>query len=92
MEGLSVESAPLDPSSLNRRCFPFPTSAERLEGFPGLDQNRWLACRHLAAPYDHVDIKRIKFDPATDPASGLGGDEGRAGAEERVDEKIAAIG
>ena len=30
-------------SSLDRSCFPCPTSAQRLKGFPGLDQNRWIA-------------------------------------------------
>ena len=78
-------------SSLDRCCFPSPTSAQRLEGFSGLDQNRWIARRRLAASYDHVDIERVEFDPATDAASGLGGDEDRAGAKEWVDDKIAAI-
>jgi hypothetical protein len=63
-----------------------------MERFSGLDQNPWIACRRLVAPYDHVYVERVELHPATDAASGLGGDEGRAGAKEWVDDKIAAIG
>jgi hypothetical protein len=42
---------------------------------------------------DHIDVERVEFGPATD-ATGcfLGGDEGRAGAKERVNDDVAAIG
>ena len=36
--------------------------------------------------------KRIELDAAADPACLLGGDEGRAGTKERVDDDIAAMG
>jgi Recombinase len=62
------------------------------EALPGLHEDRGLAACPLVAADNHVDMKRIKFDPATGPASGLCGDEGRAGAEEWVDDQIVAIG
>jgi hypothetical protein len=45
----------------------------------------------LLAAHDHIDVERVELDPATDAAGLVGGDEGRAGAEERVDDDIAAM-
>ena len=65
---------------------------QRLEGLAGLGEDREAARGGLVAPNDHVDIERIDLDPAADTTRGLGGDEGRAGAEKRVDDDVAAVG
>ena len=74
------------------RRFTGPTRAQRLERLARLDQNRRVACRGLVSAHDDIDIERVELDAATDAAGRLGGDEGRAGAEERVDDSAAAVG
>jgi hypothetical protein len=41
---------------------------------------------------DNIDIERVELDPATDAASGLGGDQGRPGAEEGINHDVDPIG
>jgi hypothetical protein len=79
-------------SSLDRRCFPSPTSAQRREGFSRLDKNRLVARGGLIPARNHVHLERVELDPATDAASAVGGDEGRAGAEEGIDDGVSAVG
>ncbi len=62
------------------------------EALAGFDQDSGIARRGLVATDDHVDIKRIEFDAAADSAGLLGRDEGRARAEERVDDNVAPVG
>ena len=71
---------------------PFPYERPAPGSFSGLDQNRLVARGGLIAARNHVDVERVELDPATDAAGSLGGDEGRAGAEEWVDDDVAAIG
>jgi hypothetical protein len=71
---------------------PFPYERPALGRFLRCRPKPPIACRRLVAPYDHVNVERVELDPATDAASGLGGDEGRAGAEERVNDDVATIG
>ena len=54
-----------------------------LRTLPRTGENRWLAGSCLKATKDHADIKRIEFDPAANATSLLGGDENRAGAEQK---------
>jgi hypothetical protein len=46
----------------------------------------------LIAAHDHIDIERVELDPAKDAAGLVSSDEGRARAEEWVDDNVAAIG
>jgi len=63
------------------------------ESFAGLDKGGGLArCGLVAAAHDHVDVERIHLDAAADPTGRLGGDEGRARAEEGVEHDLAAVG
>jgi hypothetical protein len=80
------------PITVDRRCFPRPPRAQRLERLAGLDENRRVARRGLVASHNHIDVERIQLDAATNAPGLLGGDESRAGAEERVDDDAAAIG
>ena len=58
----------------------------------GLDMRRSLARGKFIPTDDDVDIERIELDAAANAASLLGGDEGRARAEERVDDDVAPVG
>jgi hypothetical protein len=58
----------------------------------GLDKNRWIACYGLVAPHDHIDIKRVELDSATNTAGGLGSNEARAGTQEWIDYDVAPMG
>jgi hypothetical protein len=55
------------------------------EALPGLHEDRGLAARPLVAADNHVNVKRIELDSAADAAGLVRCDEGRTGAEERVD-------
>jgi hypothetical protein len=70
----------------SHQCAQASISARRL------DENRWVACRRFIAAHDHIDVERVELDPATDAAGLVGSDEGRARAEEWVDDNVAAIG
>ena len=61
------------------------------EALPGLHEDRGLAARPLVAADNHVDVKRVELDSAADAAGLVRCDEGRTGAEERVDDNVAAI-
>ena len=78
---------------LKLRAAPRPYAPPKLtEGLPGIDEHRGLTGSPLVTTDDHIDVERIELDSATDAAGLVGGDEGRTGAEERVDNDIAAIG
>jgi hypothetical protein len=71
-----------------------PCSArhQEVERLAGFDENRGMACGGLAAARDHLDIRRVELDAAADATSLVGGDEGRARSEKRVNDDIAPIG
>src|SRR5271157_2342307 len=54
----------------------------------GPDGDLGFGCGGLVAPHDHVDIERI--DAAADAVGLVASYEGRTGAEERVDDNVAA--
>ena len=58
----------------------------------GLDEKRGFACGGLIATQNHVNVERIELDAAADATGLVGCDEGRAGAEERVEHDVAPIG
>src|SRR5271170_2683289 len=71
----------------------FRTSRRQLtEALAGLHEDRRLAAGRLVATHDDVDVERVKLDAPAEAAGRLGGDEGRPGAEERVQHDIAAVG
>jgi hypothetical protein len=59
-----------------------------MEALPGLDENRHFACRGPVAA--NVNVERVELDPSTDATGFVCGDEGRARAEERIDDDVAA--
>src|SRR5580693_4748660 len=61
------------------------------EALRGLHEDRGLAARPLVAADNHVDVKRVELDSSADAAGLVRCDEGRTGAEERVDDNVAAI-
>jgi hypothetical protein len=69
-----------------------PYHGQAVEGLFSLDKNRLVAWRGLGSAHDHVDVERVQLDPAKHAVGLLGGDEGRTGAEKRIDDNIAAIG
>ncbi len=69
-----------------------PTRAQSLESLSGLDESRRVARRGLIPARDHIHIKRVDLNATTNAFGLLGGDEGRARAEEWVDDGVAAVG
>lgn len=63
-----------------------------LERLAGIGQNGILARGPLVAADDDVDVERIELDAATDTADLVGGNQGRPGAKERVNDDVATIG
>jgi hypothetical protein len=68
-----------------------PGQRRWLEGFAGLDENRWVAYRGFVAARDHIDVERDELEPATDAAGLICDDEGRAGAEEQVGDNVLRL-
>src|SRR6202044_882962 len=62
------------------------------EALPGLHEDRGFAACPLVAADNHIDVKRVELESAADAAGLVGRDEGRTGAEERVDDDVAALG
>jgi hypothetical protein len=58
-----------------------PAEPPKLKRLAGLDKARASARGKFIPADDHLDVERIEFDTAADPASFVGGDERRAGAE-----------
>ena len=56
------------------------------------DLQRRVACCGRVSAHDHLDIERVQVDTPADVADLVGGYEGRARAEEWVDDDVAAIG
>jgi hypothetical protein len=83
-EGAAVSGSLLNPD-LDLRRFSCPTCSELLEGLGGLDEDRRFTAHGLVAPKDQVDIQGINLDAAAHAARLLGGNKGRARAEERID-------
>jgi hypothetical protein len=77
-------------SDLRLASVPASCARERLERLAGLDENRLVARRQLIAPQDHIDVERIELGATADATGLVGCDECRAGAEERVDDDVAA--
>ena len=48
--------------------------------------------RGLIPAQDDIDVERVELDAEAASAGSLGGDEGRAGAKERVEDEVAAVG
>lgn len=65
---------------------------EFVESLSCLDVDCVPASRVLEATDDDVDIERIEFNAAADAAGLLASDLGRAGAQEGIDDDLAAIG
>jgi hypothetical protein len=85
-EGAPLESGPrsaLPPLTYSRQC---------VERLAGLDKNRRVAGCGRVLAHDHLDIERVQVDTPADVADLVGGYEGRARAEEWVDDDVAAIG
>ena len=85
-EGAPLESGPrsaLPPLTYSRQC---------VERLAGLDKNCWVAGCDRVLAHDHLDIERVQVDTPADVADLVGGYEGRARAEEWVDDEVAAIG
>src|SRR5271170_4432880 len=71
----------------------FRTSRRQLtEALASLNEDCGLAAGRLVATHDDIDVERIELDTAADAAGFLCGDEGRPGAEERVEHDVAAVG
>jgi hypothetical protein len=87
----TAEGVPLDPA-LDRRCFTCPTRGQYIERLLGLDEDRSFTGSDLVAAKDHVDVEWTQLDAPAYSTVLLGGDERRAGAEERVDDDVASIG
>jgi len=58
-----------------------PAEPPKLKRLAGLDKARASARGKFIPADDHLDVERIEFDTAADPASFVGGDERRSGAE-----------
>ena len=54
--------------------------------------SRRVARRGLIPARDHIHIKRVDLNATTNALGLLRGDEGRARAEEWVDDGVAAVG
>ena len=67
-------------------------SRQCVERLAGLDKNRRVAGCDRVLAHDHLDIERVQIDTPADVADLVGGYEGRARAEEWVDDDVAAIG
>jgi hypothetical protein len=67
-------------------------SPQCVERLAGLDKNRRVAGCDRVLAHDHLDIERVQVDTLADVADLVGGYEGRARAEEWVDDDVAAIG
>ena len=88
--GHSTDTAPLD-RNLDRRRFFRPARCLDVERLASLGERRSFTGGALVAAHDHVDIERIEFEPAANAAGFLSCNEGRPGAEERVNDNVAPV-
>jgi hypothetical protein len=63
-----------------------------VERLAGLFQNRGVARFGLVTAENDVDIERIELDAAAATTGSLGGNQGRAGPEERVEHDVPSVG
>src|SRR5947208_520991 len=81
------------PAAALDSCGPLPALlADLLEGPSIALELRLLPAERLPPLDDDVDVLRVQLHPAADPFRQLRGSEGRAAAEERLVNQLAALG
>lgn len=91
LQGLILREGAPPHAALDPCCFACPTRGYRLERLAGLDENRCVASCGRVTAHDHIDVQRVEFDTSAQTLGLLGGNESRAGAEERINHDVAAI-
>ncbi len=61
------------------------------ETLTSVSEDSRFACRDLESADDDICVERIKLDAAADPPHVVCRDEGRAGAKEGIDDKLAPV-
>ena len=61
------------------------------EGLASVGENYGYACCRLITPNDDIDLEWIELNAAAHPTGILGGDQGRPGVEEGIENNLTTV-